>query len=239
MRLYLADPKSRLGMVPLEESPYFLQAFPIINAMWPILEGCKAYMVDSGAFRMLRGKVPDVEGYLKEYARTIREREVEQYFELDLDSILPGGWAQVKRMTDYLSQEVGRDPIPVWHRNRGKEGWIEMCERYDYVSIGGIALKELPLDWYKKAIPWFVETAHERGCRVHGLGFTPQIFSIHGLDSVDSTSWVSGTKFGKAFEFRDGKITGHSDREKRAKAEINVHNFREWVKYQKWAEVNL
>ena len=75
------------------------------------------------------------------------------------------------------------------------------------------------------------------------MGFT----SLDGLpkyhfDSVDSTAWLSGNRFGFLYRFNGRTIEWvkisagkkMSDTKKMA-----LHNFTEWAKFQKYAEVHL
>lgn len=115
-----------------------------------------------------------------------------------------------------------------------------MCDEYDYVAIGGIVTKEITKDQYP-FFTWFLSEAHKRCCKVHGLGFTAtkELHKYH-FDTVDSTNWLSGGRFGQLHTFNGRYIESKSYKNKRAvyKA-IDSHNLKEWVKFQKYAEANL
>ena len=117
-----------------------------------------------------------------------------------------------------------------------------MCEEYPYVAIGGIVTQEIKREHYKY-FPWFINIARKNNAKIHALGFT----SIEGLkkyhfDSVDSTAWLAGNRFGKVYYF-NGKAITSINREKnklvKSYKPICQHNFNEWVKYQKYAEYKL
>lgn len=137
---------------------------------------------------------------------------------------------------------TGKKPIPVWHKSRGKQYFIDMCKSYPYVALGGIASKEIPRDIYEKAFPWFIKTAHQYGAKIHGLGYT-SIEGIHKyhFDSVDSTAWVYGNRGGYLYRFNPS--TGNFDKYKKSgrlrPREAAMFNFREWVKFLKYADLNL
>ena len=117
-----------------------------------------------------------------------------------------------------------------------------MCDEYDYVAIGGIVTKEITKDQYP-FFTWFINEAHKRNCKIHGLGFT----NLEGLkkyhfDSVDSTSWTTGNRFGAIYQFNGETMIKHSKKEGQRLAQSRaaaIHNFTEWVKFQKYADKNL
>ena len=164
--------------------------------------------------------------------------------ELDIDSVV--GYPRVKQIRAKLERLTGVQPIPVWHRSRGKEEYEAMCREYPYVAIGGLvdgAKKGEYARQFWKYFPWFINTAHDNGAKIHALGFT----SLDGIrayhfDSVDSTAWTTGNRFGYLYWF-DGRTMqkkdapkGHRIRDSRTAA---LHNFTEWVKFQKYADKYL
>ena len=186
------------------ESFYYLRK----NTRLPwLIKTFKNFLLDSGAFTFLSsGKIVDFDAYTEEYAAFIRKWDVKNFFELDIDSIV--GLKEVERLRTKLMDLTGRKPIPVWHKNRGKEYFVEMCKEYPYVAIGGIVTKEIPIRIYEKMFPWFIATAHKYGSKIHALGYT----NIKGLytykfDSVDSTSWVYGNRSGYLYIFDIGNNT--------------------------------
>ena len=93
-----------------------------------------------------------------------------------------------------------------------------------------------------KYFNWFIDTAKKEGCKVHALGFT----NLAGLKkypfySVDSTSWLSGNRFGGIYSFTgDGLIKHDKPPNTRMKQnETAWHNFSQWIKFQKYADVNF
>lgn len=207
---------------------------------------CKArfFMLDSGAFSFISGKqkIPDMDAYIDRYLDFIDRHRIDHYFELDMDYIV--GLERVKEMTRRMEQEARRPPIPVWHMDRGKQGFIEMCRHYDYVAVGGLVHPDVPGVDVTPFLPWFIETAHAHKCRIHGLGFTrlQALKKLH-FDSVDSTSWTSMTKFHSVsyFDIARGRfIKGEiPDGVKHDHNALERHSMAEWLKVQKWAEANL
>jgi len=120
-----------------------------------------------------------------------------------------------------------------------------MCEEYKYVAIGATGRNE-DSAWTKKQpeiLNYFITTAHKMNCKIHGLGFTRMnlLDQLH-FDSVDSTAWTAGNRFGFVFKF-DGKtmqkINCPSGKRMGDTRKIALINYVEWLKFQRYAEVFL
>lgn len=231
-----ADQITKLDVAILE-SFYYADAWIV-----QLIPKLSKFMLDSGAFTFMtshKGNV-DWNDYLKRYADFVNENDVKLFFELDIDSIV--GYERVLEMRKWLEAATGKKPIPVWHKSRGKEEFLKMCDEYDYVAIGGIVSKEITRQEYKY-FPWFINEAHKRGAKIHGLGFT----NLEGIrkyhfDSVDSTSWTTGNRFGSVYRF-NGKTMEKFDKKAGQRLAdsraVAVNNFNEWVKFQRYAKTNL
>ena len=227
--------------------PYILESFYYADADTErLIPYMGDFLLDSGAFTFMQNSKTHVDWneYIERYAAFIKRNKVEKYFELDIDSVV--GYEKVLEYRNRLETLVGWRCIPVWHTSRGKEEFIRHCEEFPYVALGGIVgagkgTKEYQR--YHKAFPWFIKTAHEHGAKIHGLGYT----SLEGLtkyhfDSVDSTAWTTGNRYGYAYRF-NGKSMDKIDvpegkQIKNAKA-LALNNFNEWVKFQRYAETHL
>lgn len=209
----------------------------------PLLNKFGSFLLDSGAFTFMagshKGKV-DWDAYTEEYAAFINKWNIELFFELDIDSIV--GLQEVERLRFKLEKLTGKKPIPVWHKSRGKDYFIKMCKNYPYVALGGIVTKEIPKELYEKLFPWFIQTAHKYGCKIHGLGYTviANLPKFH-FDSVDSTAWLYGNRGGYLYIFRPqtGKIDKleKSGNVRLKSHEAAQHNFIQWCKLVKYANV--
>lgn len=206
-----------------------------------ILPKLSRFLLDSGAFTFFsQGKHVDWDDYLTWYINFIRKNHVERFFELDIDPLV--GYKKVLEMRERLEGETGRRCIPVWHKSRGKAAFLEMCRDYNYVAIGGIVSGEIRQPDYRY-FPWFIQQAHQNGAKIHGLGFT----SLKGMeryhfDSVDSTAWTCGNRFGKMYHFNGRSISSLNTPPGKRFADSNalaIHNFNEWVKFQRYAEKYL
>lgn len=226
------------------QSKYNLESFYYIKPwQYEMISRSKMFFLDSGAFTFFsKGKHVDWNEYIERYAQFIIDHNVKYFFELDIDKLI--GYEKVKALRDKLEGLTGRQSIPVWHKSRGVKEFNRMCDQYSYVAIGGIASKEIRPKEYA-AFPLLIQEAHRRGAQVHGLGFTNvKLFDRIKFDSVDSTRW-NCARFGR-LEYFDGKTIKVIDRRKDGKRLVGRKNndiikmtFREWVKFQEYAEERL
>ena len=202
------------------------------------------FMLDSGAFTFMQDNKNHCnwDEYIERYAAFIVRNNVQKFFELDIDSVV--GYEKVKEYRRKLENLTGRQCIPVWHNNRGKDEFIRMCQEYPYVAIGGLVGGNTEYSKkYWKYFPWFISTAHKNNAKIHALGFT----SIEGIktyhfDSVDSTAWTAGNRFGFIYKF-DGKdmkkINCPKGKRLKDSKKIALINYKEWIKFQQYAETHL
>lgn len=68
-----------------------------------------------------------------------------------------------------------------------------------------------------------------------------QYLKMIRFDTVDSTNWKSGGRFGQLHIFKNNTIKSISFKNKRAKnhKQIDAFNFLEWIKFQEYADKNL
>ena len=252
MRLYLA------GVIPFNEKknigggfdkaiksyrPFILESFFYADEdterLLPLFGD---FMLDSGAFTFMQDNKNHCnwDEYIERYAAFIVRNNVQKFFELDIDSVV--GYPKVKEYRRKLENLTGKQCIPVWHKSRGIEEWKKMADEYSYIAIGGIVSKEIKPEQYK-AFPTMISEAHKRKAKVHGLGFTNLTLlpKIH-FDSVDSTAWTTGNRFGFIYKF-NGKTMIKKDCPKGKRLgdprKVALINYTEWIKYQKYAEIYL
>ena len=248
MKVFLAGTYSESKHISsVEKSSYILESFYYIKE-WqiPLIKKCKMFLLDSGAFTFMnnkkQGKI-DWKDYIDKYIAFINKHDIKYFFELDIDCIV--GYDNVLKIRKYIEEKTGKKCIPVWHYNRGKEEFIKMCEEYDYVAIGGLVAGGGEYSKkYWKFFPWFINTAHKNGAKIHALGFTStEGISKYHFDSVDSTRW-NCARFGR-LEYFNGNTIKAIDKRKthRLKGGENVEiisfTFAEWVKFQRYADKNL
>ena len=226
---------------------YALQSvYTVSDKTMELMENCDFLLIDSGAFTFMnntkKGENVDFDAYVDRYIEFINKWDIDYFFELDIDVVV--GIQEVERLRKKLEDGTGKKSIPVWHKSRGKEYFIDMCKNYKYVAIGGIVTKEIkPTDY--PYFNWFIDTAHKHGAKIHGLGLTGMsAIEKYHFDSVDSTNWVGGGRFGNIFYFNGKRIVQHQTGTGKLKDEmhykqINTHNFVEWCKFQEYANIHL
>lgn len=231
--------KIRTHDLNILESFYYLKTQ---EWMFPLIKEFKNFLLDSGAFTFMnQSKNHDIDwdAYIEEYADFINKLDIDLFFELDIDSIV--GIDEVERLRHKLEKLTGKKAIPVWHVSRGHAYWLKMIKEYDYVAIGGIVTKEIRPKQYP-IFTQLIKEAHIENCKVHGLGFT----NLNGIrkyrfDSVDSTSWLSGNRFGAVYKFNGStmiKVDKEAGQRVKNKATA-INNFVEWVKFSQYAEMYL
>lgn len=227
-----------------EHRPFILESFYYADAETErLIPYYGDFLLDSGAFTFLQGSNRQSikwEEYIERYSDFIVKNQVNNFFELDIDSVV--GYDKVKQFRSRVEKMTGRQSIPVWHPSRGYDEFKKMCDEYPRVAIGGIVIKEIPQKYYS-IFPQMIHDAHQRGTKVHGLGFTNlKLLELYKFDSVDSTAWTTGNRFGYLYKF-NGKTmekivkphgTRISDSRKTA-----LNNYCEWIKFQKYAITHL
>lgn len=236
MKLCLAGTYSREFLKDdICKSRFLLESFWYFDP-WqiPLLKTTELFLIDSGAFTFMntvKGEV-DWDEYLDRYIAFINQHDIQHFFELDVDSIV--GYERVKEMTKRLETETGKKCIPVFHKSRGLEIWEEMCKNYDYVAIGTISeYKGNP-----QIIKGLLKIARKYKTKVHGLGFTVGNLEDFDFYSVDSTSWLSGSRHGAVYYFKNGTMNIHKKNNRRTVhyKDVDRHNLNEWIKYQNYLD---
>ena len=227
-----------------EFKPFILESFYYCDADTErLLPYFGDFLLDSGAFTFMQGNhngVIDWKNYIERYADFINKNNIKKFFELDIDSVV--GYEKVLEYRAILEDLTGKPSIPVWHKSRGIEEYYKHCEEYPYVGIGGYVIKELtPNDF--KAFPPMIRYAHKYGAKVHCLGFTrlSDLPKYH-FDSVDSTAWTTGNRFGFIYKFNGKTMIKHDVPKGMRLADsrrVALRNYTEWIKFQKYAEVHL
>lgn len=206
------------------------------------------FLLDSGAFTFITSSKNtniDWTFYVDRYAEFIKANDVKLFFELDIDKLI--GYEAVLRLRKRLEIRAERQSIPVWHKTRGRQAFIDMCKEYPYVSIGGLVGGGDSAGAYAKHLckvfPWFIDVAHDYDAKIHALGYTDfEGLKKYHFDSVDSASWTSGHRFGGVSVF-DGDKIAHVPKNANLRMAnwkaIARHNFNEWVKFQRYAKEHL
>ena len=172
--------------------------------------GYYRFFLDSGAFTFFtesnkqdKSMNPDV--YFQEYLEFLKEHHhiFDIVAELDL-TMVP--YKQVLEWRRKLIEVVGPKLLTCWHLAWGDQVWQEMCadKRHKWIATSSevIAGKSLGLTTR------YIAEAHRNGKLIHGFGQTriQTDLKFMKFDSIDSTSWLRGDKFGATFIFKGGKM---------------------------------
>ena len=247
MRVYLAMTQmygfkpEELADVDILASYYYIRNCKPLAEGW---RGARDFLCDSGLFTFVNtGVRVDLESYADEYADWVRDNNVREYLELDVDEIKGVGWT--RKLRDRIEKRVGWQSIPVFHVVRGKEAYLQDCRDYNRVAVGFMLSEGLPNNLTEKYVPWFIDKAHEHDCRIHGLGFTKtSLLPKYAFDSVDSSTFSAGGRFG-SYQYFDPvrkqikQIARKAGTRMPSANALTIHNFHEWVKYQKYARHNI
>ena len=250
MRIYLAGIEILMKRVQaiVRASPQKIYALSSYfyarqHSDYPALIPCyKDFLLDSGAFTFIQSQKDhqDWDGYLEEYAEYIKAQRIKKFFELDIDLMV--GYDKVKEYRARLEKITGRPCIPVWHKSRGKEEFLRLCDEYSLIAVGGIAVKHIRRAEYKY-FPWLIHEAHKRECQIHALGFTNlDLLRKFHFDSVDSTSWTSGGRYGTTYRFNGRGLSNIGKRPGMRVGDyvqLDQYNFIEWTKFQQYALTHL
>lgn len=253
MRIFLAcitscAPKNKRKEFLKENKPmYLLESFfsgeKICKEVVDIV-GVENFLLDSGAFSYMNGvkcTANEIELYLEKYIEFINKYDIKYFFELDVDVIF--GIEFVEKLRKRLEEGTGKKCIPVWHKSRGIEYWKKMVEDYDYIAVGGLAIKHIKKREYP-LIKKMVDYAYSKNVKVHGLGFTQtKELGKYKFYSVDSSSWLSSVSRGQTLNFFNGySMENKKINNGNKKVIINKmveFNLKEWIKFQKYADKNL
>lgn len=153
-----------------------------------------------------KGAVPEekVRDLFSEYLKYLEVHLDEWDFVLNLDvdalkieradgTMIPGV-VVADRATEKLKRIVGDKLIPVWHGTVDERfgRWKQFISEFKYVAIGSDISPRF------RILRYLCDSAHIEGTIVHGLGSTrADILKDIPFDTVDSTTWLSGVRFGQ------------------------------------------
>ena len=237
------------SIVPYYKPHYILESFMDIKsntkATNEYIKWCLSadmFLLDSGAFTFMNKSKKSKEfteemfyDYLESYIDFINKWDIKYFFELDLDCVI--GYEKVKLVREYLEYKTNKKCIPVWHKDRGIDDFINTCKKYDYIAIGGIASKEIKKSEHNLLYE-LCDIAHSYNCKVHGLGYLPlEVLNSRNcpFDTVDGTSW-QGHMRQKCYyldENNNMKVFKNDDRYWKA---ISYDCFGNWTDFSKIIE---
>jgi hypothetical protein len=100
--------------------------------------------------------------------------------------------------------------LPVYHfveYMQGREDiFIEMCNKYKYIALGGVAGEECDKKSLTNFFRFCFKIALEKKVKIHGLGITREnLLMEYPFYSCDSTSWLSGGIYGRIVKWNEQK----------------------------------
>ncbi len=216
-KIFLASTYSVKSVLMNKATPhYLLESFYKLKSMSSVMDEyiewtatSDGFLLDSGAFTFMNSsrshKNMNLDDYIQRYIEFINRHKIDNFFEMDLDCMMD--YEEVKKLRDKIEKGTNKQCIPVWHKSRGKEEFLDMCKEYDYVAIGGIASREIKKTEWEEILIKLCDVAHKNNCKIHGLGF----LSLEWLnndkcpfDTVDGTAWM-GSKTGHSFIINENK----------------------------------
>jgi hypothetical protein len=199
----------------------------------------KDFLLDSGAFSFIGGAKVSMKEYIEDYINFINKYDIKKFFELDLYTLPEYGIKKTEEIRAYIELKTGKKSIPVFHKMLGIDYYKQLCEDYNYIAIGASGMHDSK--WTRnnpKQLKDMVLYAKSKNVKVHGLGYTKiDMLKEIPFYSVDSTSWLSGNRFGSIYVFNG---SGFDKKNKplgmRVKTDMTAqNNFYEWIKFQKYA----
>lgn len=205
-----------------------------------IRDNSEEVMIDSGAHSFQFGIKTDFAEYTKRYAEFIKRFDrpnVVGYFEMDIENVI--GMEKVLELRKYL--ECASDKIiPVWHKGRGIDDFLKMCEDYagKVIAIGGFRGTDIRDDQYLL----FIKHAKKYNCKVHCLGMTrTAVLDKVPFDYTDSASWHLSSIHGRPYTKDKTKKFARA-KNMAEWSEQDYFNYLEGIKlqehyYRKWRKV--
>lgn len=238
MRVHLADtpPLQRLVTAQMAGHPYRLFSYfyiaqmknpEIVSELW---DG-ESTIMDSGLFSFMfgseQGKMPETleayDAYTRKYIQDLNDWKYKGWFvEADTHKLLgmPATFELRKLFKDYEDRTIF-----VWHQPEGLDGLEKLALRYDYIAIsipelrmmtgngivggGSNKVPRMTNDLLKR-IHAVCKRKGKKPPKVHLLGCTVEKMMQTTLAySCDSTSWLSGVRFGSGFIWnpKDGLLS--------------------------------
>lgn len=202
-------------------------------------------LLDSGAHTLQKGVKVDYETFVDNYIKFINKysKYIDYFVELDIENVI--GLNKVEEWREKIQKQTKREPIIVWHRERGWNYWKQMCKQYSYIGFSGFVTINGKPEVPDKYIPIFLKEAKKHNTKVHGFGFTKPSLFKYPFYSVDSTSWLVGARYGyiylqvrnnlkalnkKSFYRKYGRVFDFRG------DTINRWNLLQWIKYANYLE---
>jgi hypothetical protein len=159
--------------------------------------------LDSGGYSArTRGVIVKVD----DYAKYINENDIKIAFNLDTMSV-----EETMQNQKHLEKHTSSYIVPIYHHSdyvskKNRRLLDSFIERYNYISIGGVA--GMRLGKGAEVLYDYVFNKTKDKTKVHGLGITSEkILETYPFYSVDSTSWLAFCRYGNSCSIKDPRLT--------------------------------
>jgi len=181
---------------------------------------------DSGLFTLMFGAGKGgsydfnyMRDYTKKYLHDVSSFGINNLtiVESDVHKLL--GMAAVFELRKYF-EDSGYPVLYVWHKEEGIDGLLKMSEKYKYIALSIPELRVLCKDKktrYQDVTKNLLNQIRRHNGiktpKIHLLGNTVQETMETSIAySCDSTSWLSGGRFGRAIAYKNNKLINVSIR---------------------------
>ncbi len=113
-------------------------------------------------------------------------------------------------------EDSGLQVMYVWHKEEGLDGLFRMAEKYNYIALSVPELRILfkgKQERYQTIVQQLLQQIRshvgaDKMPKIHLLGNTVhETMETTLAYSCDSTSWISGVKFGRVFVLKNNRVT--------------------------------
>lgn len=190
------------------------------------------FMTDSGAFSFMAAGITEEmyteeywKPYLEEYVAWLRKHKKYIFVAANLDIDVIVGKDVVRKWNREYFEPLEKEGLRIvyvahqddWDAN-GTKHFTEYCRRYKYVGVN---------QSLKKHASKFYTIASKHNSIIHGFAWTElPLLKRFPFFSVDSTSWLSGVRYGTTFRY-DGKNFKTIDSKKKTLRRADKVKYRE------------
>jgi len=249
MKIFLAGGESwnHMGILEHCQAPYILLSYykfrkqKVMDEWVNIIQRLKAkgveFMLDSGAHtfysetgvgksnvavRKTTKTTESYDEYVDKYIGFLLKwgNLFNYYVELDIHGIV--NMDKIYQFRE-LFWKAGLKPMLVGHPEQPMvaagfpQEWRKLCQKDNYLALGG----NLP----EGQCMAYIQQAHSAGAEVHGFAMTKvDVMNRIPFDSVDSTTWLSGGRFGLTCYFQAPRILMTDDKKQRFRFKDKIIN---------------
>ena len=221
MKLYFANRDfyqlAQSGAKKILTSYWYYQDQKLRDIIRKHFEDCRVELfADSGAFSAFsKGHKIRIDNYCNWL--DLNKKYLSVYANLDVI-----GNQVLTRENQTFMESRGLSPLPVFHVGSGLKEFRRLCAKYEYVAVGGMVpyMKRVGTIWSTLVKLFDIGVDN----KLHGFGCTNQkvLFNLPWY-SVDSTTWMSGMRYGEVtlFDPKSVKIIS-----------ISFGDWQKWRKYR-------